>query len=152
MTVQTAYGFIAPAVAGQIVDMYFNEIVSKLVETAAGLEFGVAVGRGTGDNQVVLAGTYGISVRELTREMDKRGAGAVTKYVLGNAAAIMRKGHVWVKLDAGSTLGVSPGDAVHYMPVTGVLVDSTTATSVAIPGATFEGTAAAGELVEVRLA
>jgi len=120
MTVQTEYAYIAPAVAGQIVDMYFNEIVSKLVEDATGLEFGIAVGRGTGDNQVLVAGTFGVSVRELTREMDKRGAGAVTKYIEGNSAAIMRQGHIYVTLAGDAP--VLAGGLLGYVAVTGVIV------------------------------
>lgn len=150
MTIQTTYGFIAPAVAGQIVDMYFNEIVSKLVETADGLEFGVAVGRGTGDNQIVLGGDFGISVRELTREMDQRGAGAITKYILGNSAAVMRKGHVWALL-AGGALGCVPGTVLGYVAADGTIGVGTDAAVTAVTNWIAESTAAVGELVEVRL-
>lgn len=150
MTVQTTYGFIAPAVAGQIVDMYFNEIVSKLVETATGLGFGIAVGRGTGDNQCVVGGALGISVRELTREMDQRGAAAVTKYILGNAAAIMRKGHLYVTL--GGDDAVDAGDGLGYIAATGVICAASATGATAVSNWYAESTGVVGDIIEIRLA
>lgn len=151
MSVQTSYGLIAKAVAGQLRDTYFNEIVSRLVEDATGMEFGKAVVRGTGDDQCKLGvGSFGIAVRELSREMDKRGAGAVTKYNLNSSAAILRQGHIYVELITAAA-PVAAGDDVAAM-ANGDIVASGTASSTDIAGATFEAAASAGDVVEIRLA
>lgn len=151
MTIQTTYGYIKSAVAGQLVDMYTNEIVSKLIEDVAGCAFGKAVVRGTADNQVKLGvGSFGIAVRELTREADKRGTGAATTYLYGNSAAILRKGHINVELGTAAG-GVSAGDVVAALP-DGTIVKTGTATAVDIAGATFEEAGATGDIVEIRLA
>lgn len=152
MSVQTTYGLIAKATEGQLVDMYFNEVVSRLIEDSAGIGFGKAVVRGTDADRQVKAGvgSFGITVRELTREMDKRGAGAVTKYIQNNAAAILRKGNVYIKLVTAAT-AVAAGDTVAALP-NGDIVKSGTATAVDIAGATFEAAASEGDIVEIRLA
>jgi hypothetical protein len=97
------YGNIAFAVAGQIVDLYFHEIVSAEVKTAA-IVFGTPVAYESDGTVVALTdGTdvsafKGIAVRELAREMNIRGALAVTEYVVGAVAGIMRKGHIYVTI------------------------------------------------------
>ncbi len=145
------YGYITKLVAGQLIDMYFNEVVSKKVEDADGIAFGKAVVRGTSEDQVALGvGSFGISVRELTREADKRGVGAATQYDQYAAAAILRKGHVAVELVTAAS-GVSAGDTVAAM-ANGDIVASGTTSSTDIAGATFEKDAVAGDVVEIRLA
>lgn len=153
------YGNIAFAVAGQIVDLYFHEIVSAEVATAD-IEFGVPVnfeadGTVTGlTDGTDITAFKGIAVRQLAREMDVRGAGAVTKYIVGNVAGIMRKGHIYVAVAADALVGATVGGAVYtkdgafYGSANGAATDGL----VAIPGASFETVAAAGSIAEVRLA
>lgn len=153
------YGNIAFAVAGQIVDLYFHEIVSAPVKTAA-IDFGTPVAFESDGTVVALTdGTdvslfKGIAVRELAREMDIRGALAVTKYDVGSVAGIMRKGHIYVQVASDALVGAAIGGAVYtkgglfYGSANGAATDGL----VAIPGATFETVAAAGEIAEVRLA
>lgn len=151
MSVQLTYGLIKKAVAGQLEDMYFNEVVSKTVEDALGADFGKAVVQGTADENVKLGiGTFGILVRELTREADKRGTGAATKYNQYSSAAVLRKGHVYVELVTAAA-PVSPGDAVAAL-ANGDIVATGTASSTDIAGATFEASAVAGDVVEIRIA
>lgn len=151
-TVQTEYAYISTAVAGQLVDMYFNEVVSMIIEETDGVEFGKALVRGTNANQVSLGvGTFGIAVRELTREMDQRGSAAVTKYNDGNGAAVMRKGHIYVELDATSAASAVAGGQVAAL-ADGSIVTSGTTDATDISGATFEAAADAGDIVEIRLA
>lgn len=153
------YGNIAFAVAGQIVDLYFHEIVSAEVATAA-VEFGTPVnaeadGSVTGlTDGTVITGFKGIAVRELAREMDVRGVAGVTKYLVGNVAGIMRKGHIYVQMAADALVGATVGglvytkDGAFYGSANGAATDGL----VAIPNATFESIAAAGAIAEVRLA
>lgn len=153
------YGNIAFAIAGQIVDLYFHEIISAEVETAA-INFGTPVNYGTGSMVTELAdgtditGFKGIAVRELAREMDIRGAQAVTKYNVGAVAGIMRKGHIYVALaddsaaDAVIGAGVFTNGGLFYGTTAGASADGL----VAIPNATYETAGTAGDIVEIRLA
>lgn len=153
------YGNIAFAVAGQIVDLYFHEIVSAEVKTAE-IEFGVPVNAESDGTVTALTdGTAitafkGIAVRELAREMNVRGATAVTKYKVGAAAGIMRKGHIYVSVAADALVGAAIGGLVYtkggafYGSANGAATDGL----VAIPGATFESVAVAGAIAEIRLA
>lgn len=153
------YGNIAFAVAGQIVDLYFNEVVSAPVKTAA-IDFGSPVNfesDGTVTlltNGTAITGFKGIAVRELAREMDVRGVAAVTKYIVGAVAGIMRKGHIYVKVASDALVGAAIGGLVYtkggvfYGSANGAATDGL----VAIPGATFESVASAGNVAELRLA
>lgn len=153
------YANINSAVAGQIVDMYFHEIVSAEVKTAA-IVFGAPVNfEADGSVTALTDGTdvdsfKGIAVRELAREMDVRGATAVTKYNVGDTAGIMRKGHIYVQVAADALVGATVGGAVYtnngefYGSANGAATDGLTA----LPGVTFETVAVAGEIAEIRLA
>ncbi len=153
------YGNIAFAVAGQIVDLYFHEIVSAKVKTAA-IEFGYPVNyEADGTVTFLTDGTAitafkGIAVRQLAREMDVRGVDAVTKYNVGNVAGIMRKGHVYVKMAADALVGATIGGLVYtkagafYGSANGAATDGL----VAIPNLTFESVTVAGAIAEIRLA
>lgn len=153
------YSNIAFAVAGQIVDLYFHEIVSAEVKTAA-IDFGSPVnqesdGSVTGlTDGTAVTGFMGIAVRELAREMDVRGVAGVTKYKVGNVAGIMRKGHIYVQVAADALVGAAIGGAVYtkgglfYGSANGAATDGL----VALTGVTFETVAAAGEIAEIRLA
>ena len=153
------YGNIAFAVAGQIVDLYFNEIVSAPVKTAD-LEFGSPVNfESDGSVTLLTDGTAitafkGIAVRELAREMDVRGVAGVTKYLVGATAGIIRTGHIYVKVAADALVGAAIGGlvytkgGVYYGSANGAATDGL----VALPGLTFETVATAGNVAEVRLA
>lgn len=153
------YGNIALAIAGQLVDMYFNEVVSANVKTAA-IEFGSPVNFETDGTVTTLTdGTAvtafkGIAVRELAREMDVRGVLAKTNYAVGATAGIIRKGHVYVQLAADALVGATVGGAVYtkgglfYGSANGAATDGL----VALTGVTFEAVATAGKVVEIRLA
>lgn len=153
------YGNIAFAVAGQIVDLYFHEIVSAQVKTAT-IEFGAPVAAEADGTVINLTdgtdvGSFkGIAVRELAREMDVRGSTAVTNYTVGSTAGIMRQGHIYVTIADDALVGATVGGAVYtnggafYGSANGAATDGLEA----IPGATFETVAAAGAVAEIRLA
>ena len=70
MSVQTSYDQnIGVAYAGLIYAQAPHDIISRVVETVAGVEFGVAVGRGTDKDKQTVVGTadyLGVSVRSRT--------------------------------------------------------------------------------------
>lgn len=150
MAAQTSYDITqAKAYAGLIYAQAPHDIVSRDVETVAGIAFGAAVSRGTNkERQIVVGGTdyLGITIRSL----DKEGA-ANTGAIQWNeteAAGVLRGGYIWVVCPAGC----NPGDAVKYTDATGVIDAGTPgAGETAIPNAQWETVAGAGELAVVRV-
>lgn len=150
MVAQTSYEINQPvAYAGLVFANAPSDIVSRLVETAAGIEFGVATSRGTDlERQIVVGGTNfsGITVRALDRE----GAAntAAIRYNETESAALMRFGYIWIVIPAGG----NPGDAVFYDDTTGIIdVGTAGAGETQLDGAQLDTITVAGELGVVRL-
>lgn len=152
MSAQLTYA-ISQAIAymGQLFAQAPKDILSRSVETAAGVGFGVVVSRGTDkDTQCVLGGTtgfLGVTVRSLDREGDDA-AGSID-YDQYDTAAILRDGYIWVTCPTGCV----PGDAVNFVEATGVL-DSGAPVGVGETGLDdcyWDSTAAAGELAVLRV-
>jgi len=115
-----------------------KDVASKRVTTAV-IPFGRAVGRdGVVQDTVRLGGTgfEGIAIVGKSRLNDE--------YVVGEMAAILRKGTVWVT----ATTAVATSDAVTFTAATGVIGAGL---AVTIAGAKFETTAAINTLVRVYL-
>lgn len=150
MSAQTSYSIKHPtAYAGLIYAQAPKDIVSRSVETAAGIGFGVAVSRGTDkESQVVIGGTdfCGITVRSLDRE------GAINTgnilYKQKETAALIREGYLWVVIPTGG----NPGDSIKYNNTTGVLdVGTAGVGETQLDGAQLDTTTAAGALGVIRL-
>lgn len=109
-TVQSTYSDMGPGVAGQIANMVPATLITRNVETAAGIGFGVAVDQGTEDLGVVVGGgseaPVGITVRE--RSLD---ANEPDKFAENDNARIMTKGTLWVS----TAVAVAAGDPVHAL-------------------------------------
>lgn len=150
MSAQTSYAINQPkAYAGLIYALHPHDNDSFSVEGSAGINFGVAVSRGTDpERQVVLGGTnfVGITYRSLERE-GAANTGAV-KYNENETAGVMREGYIWAVCPAGCTAG----DPVFYTDADGVLDAGTAAAGqTQLDGATWETTTVAGELGVIRL-
>lgn len=151
MSAQTSYTIKqGKAYAGLLYDLAPHNIISRAVEPSAGIDFGVAVTRGTdADKQIDFAGSadfLGITVRSLENE------GAANtgdlNYSQYKTAAVLREGYIWVVCPAGCV----PGDDVKYTDGTGVLdAGAAGAGETQLDGASWETTAAAGELAVLRL-
>ena len=152
MSAQTSYSINQPiAYAGLIFAQNPKDIISRSVETVAGVAFGVVVSRGTDkDNQCILGGTtgiLGITVRALDREADDA-AGAI-KYAENETAGIMRDGYIWSVCPTGCV----PGDPVNFTEATGVL-DSGAPSGTGETGLDdcyWDSTTAAGALGVIRV-
>ena len=150
MAAQTTYSIRqGKAYAGLIYAQAPHDIVSRAVETAAGIGFGVAVTRGTDpDKQVVLATSanfLGITVRSLEKEGGDAGA---IRWNVKETAGIMRVGYIWAVCPTGCV----PGNAVNYADGTGILDSGAAgASETQLDGATWETTASAGELAVIRI-
>lgn len=148
--VQTTYSEnIAPAVNGMVANMTNWDADTRIVETATGIPFGVAVGQGAADKGAVLgasAGTgfVGISVRDVT--LPPRSA--IDKYADGENMAVLTEGDIWVTVGGDVTAG---GD-VTFAASTGVLSSAATSgTQFAITGARWMTGATNGGLAILRL-
>ena len=145
MAVQTTYATnMAVALNGMIANTEPNVLISREVETAA-IGFGLAVKQGTGDKQVEAATAAadvvrGITVRDQSVTSDT--------FAVGESALVMTKGVVWV-----TAFDTVVAGAAAYMRVvggSGKFTDTTT-DNLAIPGAIFETSGVADELVAIRL-
>ncbi len=141
MSVQTTYSDnIAAGKAGAVANMVPSSLISRTVETAAGVGFGLAVSQGTEDYGVVVfndADYVGITVRERSVSAGQ------DSYAQYDTACVITQGEVsCVAVDA-----VSAGDPVHIL-ATGTL--SNTGGDV-IDDAVWGTSASAGGIAVVRL-
>lgn len=148
MAVQTTYlDNMAAAYVGMIANTEPNVLISREVETSAGIGFGVPVIQGTADDQVdvIAASTdvvVGITVRDQSTTDDT--------FKLSETALLMRKGVLWVTVtDAG---GVSAGDPVWVLVADGTFsnADAGTDGSLLINDARWDSSAANGALAKIR--
>jgi hypothetical protein len=138
--VQTTYvEGIRRALAGTIYGTDY-ETITGLVETAAGIGFGLPVGQGVADKGVVLAGAsnkfIGVTVRDVTLI---HATADLDKYVENENVGILRRGMIWVT----ASIAVAAGDAVHYDTTTGAWSNTGGAT---ITNAKWVKSAGAGEV------
>jgi hypothetical protein len=151
MAAQTSYSLTqSAAYDGLLADINPKTVISRDVETAAGITFGKVVSRGTADSQVVLGGDgtgLGIAVRDLAQE-GAQGTGVI-KYDQYEAAAILVEGYCWVAINTASA---SPGSALFYNDTTGAIEAGTASTGETQLNATLETTiTSSGQLGLIRL-
>lgn len=143
LPVQTAYvARILPAVEGMIVDMRDQIVVSKNVETAAGIGFGKVASRGTTDEQILVA-TTGRPFMGITVMSHFASAGLADIYAQYETANVLAQGAIWVL----TSLTVAPGDLAYFVPATGVFTNVASGNTL-IAGGTFE-TATTGAALSV---
>ena len=146
--IQTTYPLeIRAAVEGMVADAGLKTVISRTVETAAGVGFARAVVQGSDDAGVIVppatGGVFrGLTVRDATLPQSNEDT-----YQLYDDAALMVTGVLW----AVAQEAVSAGDPVSFEVTTGELYTTADATHDAIPGAIWESSAAIGELAKVRL-
>jgi len=147
--VQNSYSeTMRPAVAGMVANLTNADADTRIVETAAGIGFGLAVGQGAAARGAVLgaataAGFAGISIRDVG--LDPRDGDI---YRQGASSAVLTDGDIWV-VTGGA---VAAGDNVVFEAATGILSSlPADATHFAIAGARWMTGAANGGLAVVRL-
>lgn len=147
--VQSTYAAsIAPGYPGMVANGETSNRLSRTVEDAAGIAFGKAAFRGTGDNGVTAtpaAGTFmGIVIADHGIQPLPGGVAAdiVPQYV---SAALLNEGEIWVIAGSNTTDG-----AAVYVTAGGAFTTSNTSTT-AIP-ATFDDTVSSGAPVRLRVA
>lgn len=153
MAVQTTYSAtIDAARAGMIADTQANiNLVSRTVETAAGIGFGLPVDQGSNDNGIVLVSAsttdpVGFTVRE--RSVHAANPDEFSQY---DDARVMTKGVIWVTVtDAG---GVAAGDDVWMTLATGALSNADVGSSggLLLAGCRWVSSAANGALAKISV-
>jgi hypothetical protein len=154
---QTAYtDSPAIAIAGMIVDStLYRDVLTRVVEDAAGIPPGVAVVKGTSDAQVKVPTATGQvtggTLIGVTVYLAMRSPGVYERYA---QVPVMRKGRIWVQVEEA----VVEGDAVfvRFAAGTGTQLGAfrktaDTATAVALPGARFLTSASASGFAQVDL-
>lgn len=149
---QTTYGN-APAIGlpGQIANEELANIISRIVETSGGLNFGQPAARSaTAANQnscrLMVSGGAFLGIAVLNRAVPAD-ADDPDNYPQHFAAALLTQGNIFVTAGAA----VVPGDDVYWDSATGKYGTSSGGTNVAIPGARFETNGGDGDIVEISV-
>lgn len=155
MSVQTSYELEhAEGFVGQFADLQLTNVFSRSVETAE-IDFGLAVVRGTADDQCILPSAtgqsfLGITARTIAGTADTAGD---RKYQPNESANILDEGVIYAICEDGCT----QGDPVYFRHTTGtgtvigaLRTDADTATADLIPNAVWDKTVAAGEISRVK--
>jgi hypothetical protein len=145
--VQSTYSFNQPvADHGMPATMHGWDADTKLVETAAGIGFGLVVSAGTDKGkQIVVGGSavVGVTLRDITVV-----AADATKYPRYANASVLTRGDIWLQVPAA----VAVGDPVSYTPATGVISNDTVDTAhLAVPRARWMRGAAQNGFAILRL-
>lgn len=149
---------IAPALPGLISDETPSAVQTRVVETAAGIGFGLAVSAGTlSDKGAILGGAafIGISVRDITQvpgvpydPLADVGPAADIYPQYANIS-VMTRGHIWVVAHGGGDAGVKAHDPLFFDATTGIFTNS--ASGAAASGAvTFTGQPVAGNTITIN--
>ena len=149
MATQTVYNEnMRRGVAGQIVDQIPKTLISRTVENAAGMGFGIPAAQGAKDKGIrpfqagdTIDAFVGFTVRERSLHAE---ADAFKQY---DSARLMTKGALWVV----ASVAVAAKDKVYIVPATGVLTNVATS-NLLVPGARWDtSTTAANQIAQVRL-
>lgn len=143
---------IRAAVAGQRANMEPVDLISRSVETVAGIGFGIVVQQGAADNGCIsdLNTVAMTAQRFLGITMRERGTRPETPDIFAQrqSALIMRKGVIWVPV----AVAVTPADIVTVTLATGVIGKTAVGAGVvAIPNARWETSTAGAGLAQLRL-
>jgi len=145
MAIQTVYNERQDAArAGHLANTELANLISRTVQTPDGVDFAVAVERGTGDNDCVLfaGGTpLGIVVRQ--RAMD---ANEPNKFKQYSEARIATKGAIWVN----APVAVAQGDPVFVLDADGTFSNVATGAT-AYPNAVWDTTTSGAGLAVIAL-
>lgn len=141
-----------PAVAGMIANEEPCKLISRTVETSAGIGFGKVVQQGTDadgcisdlNTSAMTAQTYlGVTVRE--RSVRPETPDLFAQY---ESARIMREGVIWVTV----AVAVAPSDIVTVTLATGVIGKTAVGAGVvAIPNARWESITSGAGIAKLRL-
>ena len=142
--VQTNYTqYILPAQNGMLADEINWAADTRIVETAGGIGFGLAVSQGTlSDAGCIIGGSAFCGITRVDHTLALSGTLTIDSYPQNDNAGVLTMGDLWVIVSTA----VVAGAAVSYNTSTGQLGTGTT-----IPQAKWMTSAAANGLAVVRL-
>jgi hypothetical protein len=147
-TLQTSYSDTVPAsYAGMVANGNTSARISRTCEDAAGIGFGKAVFRGSGDHgATATVGTTAtfLGVTIATSALALISGGTADTYPQYETLNIMTAGEIWVT--AGED--VADGSQVYADASTGAFVDTSTS-NILLTGWFFDTTATSGNLVRI---
>lgn len=131
------------SIAGAIVNTENKNIISRTVEDAAGIAFGLAVAQGVNDKGIRAVTTGDTDFVGIT-VLDRTAGDLINgKFVQYESARVLEEGVIWVEV----TEAVKAGDAAAVDLATGKFNKA----GAAMAGARFETSAASGGLAQLRL-
>ena len=143
--VQSSYTqYMTPAQVGMLASEINFVADTRIVETAAGIGFGLAVSQGTNDRGCILGGTAFVGLTRADPTLPRSESLTLDKYARYDNAGILASGDLWVFTEDA----IVAGEAVYYNTTTGQLGSSG---GTVIEDARWMTSAAAGELAVVRI-
>lgn len=142
--VQTNYTqYILPAQNGMLASSINWTADTRIVETAAGIGFGLAVSQGVNDKGCIIGGAAFVGITRADHTLPQAaGITVVDTFLQNDNAGILTMGDIWVIVSAA----VVAGAAVTYSATTGQFGSGTT-----VAQARYMTSAATGGLAVVRL-
>lgn len=134
-------------VEGMILNSEPSDIISRIVESAAGIGFGKVACQGASDNGIIVPAANkvyrGITVLDPTQV-----GGTVDTYAQYATAAVMTKGVIV----AQASVAVAAGDKVYFVAATGALTNTdNSSANPQIPNAIWETSTSGAGLAAIRL-
>lgn len=139
-----------PGIVGGIADMTPARFISRNVEDAAGIDFGLAAFQGTDARGITSTVTTGMFVGLVTRENSVIGIGDTGNgFRQRESARLMIEGTMWVN----ASVAVAPRDKVYVVAATKALtnVAGTSPANIELPGWEWDtATTGANQLAIIR--
>jgi len=144
--VQTSYAqTILPAVEGMIANSEPHNIISRQLESAAGIGFGKVCVQGTADEQIRVSETVR-KFRGITVMSHNASRGIADSYEQYETVPVLERGTIWVM----ASVAVAVGDPAYYVPATGVITNVATSNT-AIPDGSFDSSTTGAGLAILRI-
>lgn len=148
MAVQSTYADnISAAKAGLRANMEPARLISRNVEDAAGIAFGLAVAQGTDDNGCKAFAAGDTAILGITTRERSTDPATPDVFAENESALIMTKGCIWVT----ASVAVDAGDPVYVIPATGAFAKTSASSAVQIAGARWDTSTTGAGLAVVRL-
>lgn len=148
MAIQNTYEEnIRQAVAGQVGNMYPAGFISRTVEDAAGIGFGIAVAQGAADFGCKAFGSGDTAVLGITARERSLDANEPNKFAEGDTARVLTEGAIWVQ----AAVAVTAGAGVFVRPSNGDFQPTNANSAVQIAGARWETSTTGAGLALVRI-
>ena len=144
-TVQSTFPSTIPVgYAGMVANGETANRITRTVEDVAGIAFGKAAFRGSGDHGVTATPAAGTFMGVVAADHALAAGGTADTVPQYSAASLLNEGVIWVTAGANTTDG-----AAVYVTAGGAFTP-TSSSNTAIP-AVFDDTAASGALVRLRV-